>query len=450
METRHINLDGVLDQKNIAFILNRLWAREFPAYVVGGAVRDGLLGLAPGDVDILTPADTRVVGQLFQDQKTRLVGRTFSITLVNGVEVASCRSGRKFPVSDLGMRDLTINSMAWDPSTQTLVDPFNGRQDIENRIIRFTLNPQDRIQEDPLRMVRACRFAARYNSRIDPESFAAIQACKSLIADGTAGERIRMELVKAMAMAQPSRFFSLLHDTGLLAFILPCLDRCYDLDGGPFHRETVFEHCLLVGDALPARQPLLRLAGYLHDTGKFDAARIKDGKLTFAGHETREEALVSDLDRLRFSNKEARYLRSLVRAHMRPLNEDSTPKAVRRLLAMLDDLGLSHRDFLRMRIADKKGNLAKSPYTLTDIRVRLGKILEAISMQTALKINDLEISGRDIQDILDISPGPAIGRVKARLFDLVLETPELNTTARLKEMVREMKSRDMNSNTDKG
>lgn len=439
METLNVNLAGILDQRDISFILNRLWAKGFPAYVVGGAVRDGLLGLAPGDVDILTPADTGTVGQLFQDQKTRLVGRAFSITLVNGVEVASCRSGKSFPVSDLGMRDLTINSMAWDPSSQTLVDPFNGRKDIENRVIRFTLNPRDRIQEDPLRMVRACRFAARYNSRIEPESFDAIQAGKTLIRDGTAGERIRMELIKAMAMERPSRFFSLLHDTGLLALILPCLDRCHDLDGGPFHGETVFEHCLLVGDALPAGQPLLRLAGYLHDTGKFDAARLKKGKLTFAGHETREDALVNDLARLRFSNKEARYLRSLVRAHMRPLNEDSTPKAVRRLLAMLDDLGLSYSDFLRMRIADKKGNLAKSPYTLADIRVRLGKIVRAVSMQTALKINDLEISGRDIQEILGLAPGPDIGKVKARLFDLVLETPELNTEDRLKELVRGMK-----------
>lgn len=436
MEIAPVNLEHILDQKDILFILDRLSDNKHLAYVVGGAVRDGLLGQTPGDVDILTRADTGTIAGLFKDQKTRLVGKSFSIILVNGVEVASCRADGAFPVADLGMRDLTINSMAWDPVTHTLVDPFNGRQDLENKVIRFTGSPGARIQEDPLRMVRACRFAARYEGCIDPDSFAAIQACKQWVADRIAGERIRMELIKAMSMARPSLFFKLLHDTGLLALILPSLDRCYDLDGGPFHGETVFEHCLLVGDALPANQPLLRLAGYLHDAGKFDAQGIKQGRVTFAGHETRLDAVADDLDRLKFSNKETRYLLSLVRAHMRPLTEDSTPKAVRRLLSMLDDLGLSQEDFMRMRIADKKGNLAKSPYTFADIRDRLEKIKAAISCQTAFSINDLEISGRDIGNILSLEPGPAIGRVKALLFERVLETPELNSQAALKKMVR--------------
>ncbi len=439
MDTRLVNLDGLLYREDISFILTRLSDNGFPAYVVGGAVRDGLLGLDPGDVDILTLADTGTLDKLFSDQKTRLVGKSFSVTLVNGVEVASSRTKGDFPVADLGMRDLTINSMAWDPFTRILVDPFKGRQDLENKVIRFTDSPCARIQEDPLRMVRACRFAARYDSCIEPESFAAIQSCRKWGSNRIPGERTRMELLKAMSLARPSLFFSHLYDTGLLSLVLPCLDRCRDLDGGPFHGETVFEHCLLVGDALPARQPLLRLAGYLHDVGKFDAARIKDGKLTFAGHETRLEAMEKDLDRLRFSNKEIQYMCSLVRAHMRPLTGDSTPRATRRLLAMLDDLGLSHRDFLRMRIADKKGNLAKTPYTLSEIRVRLGKIRDTISGQTAFNINDLKISGRDIGEILGLEQGPAIGRVKGRLFESVLETPELNTASALKKLVREMK-----------
>ncbi len=439
MEARQVNLDGLLNREDILLILARLAHNGFPAYVVGGAVRDSLLGLAPGDVDILTPADPGTLSKLFRDQKTRLVGRSFSVTLVNGVEVASCRTGKDFPVADLGMRDLTINSMAWDPVTRNLVDPFKGQQDLENRVIRFTGSPEARIKEDPLRMVRACRFAARYDSCIEPESSFAIRSCREWMISRIPGERIRMELVKAMTLMRPSMFFRHLHGTGLLSLALPCLDRCRDLDGGPFHGETVFEHCMLVGDALPARQPLLRLAGYLHDAGKFDAARIKNGKLTFAGHETRLDAMEKDLDRLRFSNKEIQYMLSLVRAHMRPLTGESSPRAVRRLLSMLSDLGLSHRDFLRMRIADKKGNLAKSPYTLSDIRVRLEKIQNTVSGQTAFNINDLKISGRDIGEILGIEPGPAIGRVKARLFDLVLETPELNTEPSLKKRVREMK-----------
>lgn len=441
MEEKTILLKGIQEQEGIGHIFDTLFARGYKACVVGGAVRDALLGLNPGDVDVLTNAPPEVVAALFSGPKTRQVGQTFSITLVNGVEVASCRgSGQEFPLSDLGMRDFTMNSMAWDPFTQTLVDPFNGRQDLKDRILRFTQSPEQRIEEDPLRMVRACRFAARYHCSIEPRSFAAVQTRKDKILTCTAGERIRMELIKAMSMDHPSKFFTLLHETGLLALILPSLDRCYGQDGGPFHGETVFEHSLLVGDALPARQPLLRLAGYLHDVGKFDAGRIKEGKLTFAGHEREKEALVKDLIRLRFSIRETQYILSLVRAHMRPLKKDSTPRAVRRLLAMLDDLDLSYQDFLRLRIADKRGNLAKSPYTLSDIRDRLGKILDGISGQTAFNINDLEISGREIQKILGLEPGPRVGEVKKYLFDCVLEDPGLNNKESLEGLIRDMPS----------
>ncbi len=447
MPRQKANLDGILAQKEIAFILNTLSSEGFSGFVVGGAVRDALLGLPPGDVDILTNASPQAVASVFVGENTRYVGKAFSITLVNGIEVASCRSAGKdshstdsnFPVFDLGMRDFTINSMAWDPFAKVLVDPFEGRRDLEKRIIRFTRDSKDRINEDPLRIIRACRFAARYDSQIEPGSFDAIKTHNHLIGTHGAGERIRMEILKAMTMEKPSRFFNLLHDTGLLAFIFPSLDRCHGFDGGPFHGETVFEHCLLVGDALPPSRPLLRLAGFLHDTGKYDAAKIKDGRPTFPGHEKRTEAMMNDLARLRFSNNEARYILALTKAHMRPLNEESTPRAVRRLMAMLDDLDLSYKDFLRMRIADKKGNLAKSPYSMSDIRIRLLKIQDTISNQTAFNINDLDITGKDIQDILNLAPSPRIGEVKKYLFDKVLEDPKLNTKDKLEKLIRELK-----------
>ncbi|MDD9303215.1 MAG: CCA tRNA nucleotidyltransferase [Desulfobacter sp.] len=428
-----------MDWPGVGLILERLSASGRAAFIVGGAVRDMIMGLDFDDVDILTRSDPEDVEILFKDQKTKQVGQAFPITLVNGVEVASCRSecsGADFPISDLGMRDFTINAMALDPFSGTLIDPFKGKEDIKDGIIRFTRDPVQRIKEDPLRMVRACRFAAKFCSRIEPASFAAIKTHRQLIADQVSKERIRLELIKAMVLDFPSLFLTLLHDTGLLGLILPSLDRCHTLDGGPFHGETVFEHCLLVGDALPFSRPLLRLAGYLHDVGKYDAARIKQGQLTFAGHEQCCDALENDLARLRFSGREAEYILSLVKGHMPPLNEKTTPKAVRRLLVMLADLNLSHKDFLRMRIADKKGNLAKSPYTFSQIRIRLKKILDEISNQAALNINDLEISGRDIQNILSMGPGPGVGKVKKKLFDQVVADPSLNTREALERLIR--------------
>jgi len=440
-------LDQMPSWPRVRFILETLKQGGYPAYLVGGAVRDLMLGQVPVDADVLTSATPDDLSGLFPDQTVRHVGKSFGITLVDGVEVAGCRpvctpngkSGKGFPEKDLGRRDLTVNSMALDLFSGSLVDPFGGQADLAGRRIRFTQDPLDRIKEDPLRMVRACRFAGQLDGSIEKKSLDAIRCQGHVLADGIAPERIRAELLKAMAMARPSRFFTHLHQTGLLGQILPCLDQCHDLDGGPYHGETVFEHCLLVGDALPAGQPLLRLAGFLHDVGKFDAAIVKDGHLSFAGHETHDTAIARDLDQLRFSRQETGYILSLFRAHMRPLTHDTTPKAVRRLLAMLGDLNLDYRDFLRLRIADKKGNLAKSPYTLSEIRVRLAKILAEHAPENAFHINDLALTGREICNLLAIGPGPRVGRIKQHLFEQVLADPSLNTPAHLARLIRNFK-----------
>ncbi len=195
---------------------------------------------------------------------------------------------------------------------------------------------------------------------------------------------------------------------------------------------------MLVGDSLPARQPLLRLAGYLHDVGKMDAQGIKEGRITFHGHETRMEALVTDLDRLRFSVPEKAYILALVRCHMRPLAEKTRPKSIRRLLAMLAQNRISFQDFMRMRIADKKGNLAKSPYTLADIRLRVEKVYQEMTRQTAFQPDDLAVSGEDIMAIRNIDPGPEVGHIKQLLFENVLDDPSLNTRETLVQMLKDM------------
>ncbi|MGM0394139.1 MAG: CCA tRNA nucleotidyltransferase [Thermodesulfobacteriota bacterium] len=420
-------------------LLHRLRDKGIAAFVVGGAVRDMCLGRCPEDVDILADAAVDTLKSLFADQHVRVVGNTFPVCLVNDIEVAPCRtpSGR-FPEDDLAMRDFTVNAMAYDPLDHRLIDPFNGRSDLENRIIRFTGDPAARIMEDPVRMIRGCRFSALLSARLSESAGKAVQAHARSLVGRIPGERIRNELIKAMALPAPSVFFHCLHDTGLLAGILPSLDWCYGLDGGPFHGETVFEHCLLVGDALPARQPLLRLAGYLHDAGKVDAQGIKDNRITFHGHETRVDALTADLDRLRFSVQEKDYILALVLCHMRPLAEKTRPKSIRRLLAMLAQHRLSFEDFMRMRIADKKANLAKSPYTLADIRLRVEKVRREMARQTAFHPDDLAISGKDIMALRHLGPGPEVGRIKQHLFEKVLDDPDLNDRETLRQMVLDM------------
>ena len=194
-----------------------------------------------------------------------------------------------------------------------------------------------------------------------------------------ARKRTANAILKAMKLKTPSLFFRALKDCALLHRVLPSLDRCYDLDGGFYHAETVFEHCMLVGDALPPALPLLRLAGYLHDTGKYDAAKIEDGNLYFKGHENHFEKTENDLRELRLPEEHTAYIVAVMKVHMHPLTDKSSPKSVSRLLSRLSGLKLTYKDFMRMRIADRKGNLSKKAYTLSEIKIRLKKIYNEIN-----------------------------------------------------------------------
>jgi tRNA nucleotidyltransferase/poly(A) polymerase len=424
-------------KENLAFILDRLRENGFKAYIVGGAVRDTLLGKIPSDVDVLTQASIQEINSLFSDQDLKVVGKSFPICMVGRIEISSGRgkfNPADFPESDLAQRDFTLNAMAYDPVQKKIIDPFHGRKDLEDGIIRFTKDPVKRIQEDPVRMIRACRFAAMIQGDLSLSSLDAVLSCGHLLDDSVARERIQHDILKALALTTPSLFFRALKKTGLLPRIFPSLDRCYDLDGGPHHKETVFDHCMIVGDTLPQGSPMLRLAGFLHDTGKFDAARIKEGHLTFPGHEKQCQAMVRDLETLRFPVRDIAYITALTLVHMRPLGAQTTPRAARRLLAMLDAHGLGYRDFMRMRIADRRGNRAKRPYTLSEIRVKLQKLFHEMAGQAVVNISDLAITGEDIIRLCRIPPGPEVGRIKQFLFEQVLDDPGLNRFKELEKL----------------
>ncbi|MBF0377237.1 MAG: CCA tRNA nucleotidyltransferase [Desulfamplus sp.] len=444
-------------------IVKNIKSAGFKAFFVGGFVRDLLIGINKekmSDLDILTNASVEDIIKIFGSQNVKQVGKSFSICLVNGIEIASCRADSyrsselskisqssksklydSFPECDLAHRDITINSMALDPLTNTIIDPFNGRKDLEDKIIRFTGSPEERIFEDPLRMVRVCRFASMIQGTIDSSTLSSIVKHRHLVTKSVAPERLRNEIIKAMAYKKPSLFFKALNSAKLLEFIFPSLSRCCELDGGPHHGETVFEHCLMSGDALSPRNPILRLAGFLHDAGKYDAAQIKDGQLTFIDHEKMGQSIIYDLEKLRFSCEEINFIDSVIKTHMRPLKADSTPKAVRRLLAFLKEHGVEWQTFMQMRIADKSANLAKKPYTQEDIKLRVGKIwneLKNANLKGAslpLSVKELAISGDDVMEILNISPSPEVGKVMNYLFESVLDEPCLNKFEILKELV---------------
>lgn len=433
-------------------IFKRLNAKGYQGLIVGGAVRDDLLGKIPGDIDILTNASLKEICSLFDDQNVEPVGRTFPICMVNGIEVSTARDNaddHPFYSADLGRRDFTINAMAYDPESQQVMDPYNGKKDLLDRIIRFTGDPEKRIDEDPIRIVRACRFAAMIQGKLSRVSGDAVISSRDLLNSTIALERVGQEVVKAMCLDKPSLFFKTLKQCRLLSRIFPSLDRCFDLDGGPYHGETVFEHCMLTGDAVSNKFPILRLAGFLHDAGKFDAAVMKSGHpdfpgqgkpyLSFPGHEKHTKAVMDDLERLRFSNKDRGYIQSVIFSHMRPLKPESTPKSVRRLLAMLDEYQLDYQDFMRMRIADKKSNLKKRGYYFPEIRLRLEKLYREMKKNTPSNTRQLAVTGNDIMQFLNLNPGPEVGRIKQQLFEKVLDDPGLNTYENLKNLCLSMR-----------
>jgi tRNA nucleotidyltransferase/poly(A) polymerase len=414
-------------------------------------VRDLLQGLRPVDYDVVTNARPAEISALFHGRKVERVGKICPVCLIDGTEVATYRTTRAYTAlttscriefadtlhEDLKHRDFTINSMALCPFTGDVIDDFGGMADLEHRIIRFTDSPAARIAEDPCRMLRAARFMARLEGTLDEDSRAALCRFGPRLMNSVAPERIRLEIVKAMHLSRPSLFFETLHDIGILNMIFPSLARCVGLAGGPHHDETVFEHNLLVGDALSPKNPLLRLAGYLHDVGKAEVVEYKAGQPVFIGHEKAITSLLTELRHLKFSNDEIDVIRSVIDVHMRPLNAESSPRAVRRLLATLEALGIDYHDFLRMRIADRKGNRAKSPFSISEIKVRLQKFRTELAPEPSgvFSIRHLALSGNDVMRILNLPSGPAVGRILQDLLEQVLDQPERNTYENLKALL---------------
>jgi len=428
--------------KTIDQIIHTLCRNGFETYIAGGAVRDMLMGLEPSDVDVVTDAHTEDIRRIFQRRKVVAAGKSFKVNLVDGIEVATYRnietSGK--PVSlntDLRRRDLTINSMALCPYSGDLTDPFGGLNDLKNKVIRFTQNPKARIKEDPCRIVRACRFLTKIDGVFDQNSLKAMCHYKNLVKDKVAPERIRLEIIKALEYAKPSIFFNALHSIGVLADILPALNRCVGLEGGPYHNETVFAHCMMVGDALAPQRKRLRLVGFLHDAVKAETIRIHDGRVRFISHEKTTERLMADLKTLNFTISELTYIQALINLHMRRIKTDSTPKAVRRFLAACQKKQIDYTDLLRLAIADRKGNLAKSDYTFTQLKTICKRIRTELSgaQPSAFGLADLALTGRDVMRILNAPTGPVIGQTLEKLLVAVIDNPHLNTPEHLTTLI---------------
>lgn len=421
-------------------IINRLCAAGYPAYLVGGAVRDLLVGNDPHDFDIVTKASPDQILEVFDGYHVNTVGKSFGVTLVEGYEVATFRidqypngngAGNCVPFfadtihDDLSRRDLTLNALAMCPISGDIIDDHDGISDLNNRVIRFVGNAQDRITEDPNRIVRACRFVAKLEGRFAPDTLRTLQRNVHLM-KLVDPERIMIEVKKAMELDKPSIFFAALYVIGALDYVFPGFGLTVEHTHGNHHQENVWEHSMLVGDAISPRFPLVRLAGYLHDSGKPSAFYFhNDG--TFVGHETVGSRLVDGwLKRLRFSNQDRETIVNLVSTHMLGGVAGQSDKATRKFIKTLHDLGVYRSDWLRLRIADRKGNLNRHPFTFSEIKAR--RKLFDFKEKAVFDVNCLSLRGGDIIKIFNLTPGPVIGKLQKHLLEYVVnEGFEYNT-----------------------
>lgn len=430
-------------------IIRTLCDNGFATYIVGGPVRDLLNDTNPSDIDIVTAASPDVIEQLFKHHDVRKVGKSFGVMLVDGFEVATFRHDRHNILldarqtvveyastidEDLSRRDLTVNAMALCELTGELVDNHGGVQDLKQGVIRFVGDPVQRILEDPNRIIRAARFLAKLKGTFDIPTLLALQAHAHLVKTHVAPDRIKTEVLKAMEVDAPSLFFSALHVIGALGHIFPSLSSCVGHEHGQHHSETVWEHVMIAGDSVSPKFTLVRLAAFLHDVGKPQAYADAEGT-NFAGHEVIGAHLVrEEMAALRFSNVEIDTVADLVRSHMWLGAAITTDKALRKALFRFAEKGISTRDWLRIRIADRKANLTKQPFTLADIKQRAKRIGIGAEVRLAppkVSAHQLSVSGKQLIEHFGLTPGPVVGCVQKHLLSFLIEhgwendTPEM-------------------------
>jgi tRNA nucleotidyltransferase (CCA-adding enzyme) len=421
------------------------------AYAVGGAVRDGLHGEPAGDWDVATDALPEEVRALFPDTHpvgvehgtvgVRAAGETVEVTTFRADVATDGRHAEvRFGASleeDLARRDFTINAIAWDPIGGTIHDPHGGRADMAAKLLRTVGDPDRRLPEDYLRILRAFRLAARFALTYDDATLAAIRRHVAGVAR-LSGERVRDELLKTFAQCRTaSRALADWQSTGAMARLLPEVAVCFGVEQNRFHADDVGIHTLMVVDRVHRRRPFLRAVALLHDVGKppARARHPETGDWTFAGHAEVGARLAGQvLARLRFSNREIERATHLIRVHMDLFPPDATDAAVRRWIRRVGEENVW--DLYRIHLADWWGNRKRAgepPDSLVAIYRRVRSVLEA---EAALKLEDLAIGGHDLIT-LGLAPGPEFGEILAALLDRVVEDPALNTPDVLLRIVRE-------------
>lgn len=431
---------------------------------MGGSLRDVLLGVTPVDWDVATSAPPRTVHALFPASSWENRFGTVTVRGEPDVQVTTYRSesgysDRRRPDAvrwgtslheDLERRDFTINALAWIPDDPAaapplsgrLLDPWDGEADLRDGVLRAVGDPDRRFTEDALRLLRAVRFATRLGLRLDAPTEAALRHHAPSVAH-LSGERVRDELLAWLRAEDPppSRYLAVAESLGLLAPILPELAALRGVPQAKALAGDALDHSLRTIDALPAADPMLRLAGLLHDLGK--ATTLKDGH--FYGHElVGADLAAAALERLRLPREQAARITSVIAQHMFAYDSSWTDAAVRRFVKRVTRQRIA--DLFALRRADNAASGAREPAEggLEELARRM------VAQESApLDQRALAVDGADLMSELGIAPGPPLGLLLAALLERVIDDPALNERGTLLQIAREQQDATVNtSRTD--
>ena len=422
-------------------ILNKL--NEYgKGYIVGGAIRDILLGLKPKDVDFATNLSYETLKTLFNEYAPKETGKSFGVLRIriNNIdyEIAKFRKDiyrKEKKVSfvdnirnDLARRDFTINAMAYNQK-EGIIDLYNGQKDIENRIINFIGNAEERIIEDPLRVLRAFRFMSRLDFSLSENTIEAIKNQKFLLKN-IPEEKITMEFSKLLLGDNIKNTLTLMKDTGVLELIIPEFKETYDFNQcNPHHNLDLFNHIINVVSKVPADLEL-RYSALLHDIAKpvvqtFDEKGIAHYKT----HEIVGADMARDiLTRLKLPVKLIDTVEEIIKKHM-VLYKDITDKKFNKLLSEMGYDNLWR--LIEHCIADNSSKNDEVVSTENDLHERLKR---AVEKQMQVKVNDLAINGKDLIELG--FTGKEVGEIKKELLDKYLSEEIQNNKEEMLEYVK--------------
>lgn len=449
--------------KDVFSITERLRAAGKRAWIVGGCVRDSLLGKAVADWDVATDALPKELMKIFpraiptglQHGTVTLVvhgkspsgqdeTRHYEVTTLRGETTYS--DGRRPDavhfvediVHDLERRDFTMNAIAVDPQSGELIDPFEGRRDLAQKVVRAVGAPVERFSEDGLRVLRAARFSATLEFELDQATFAAIEPTLGTFRKVSA-ERVRDEWVKTMKAKRPSRAFEVMRTSGILGVTCPELLDGVGMEQNKWHSLDVWQHGMACMDAC-AGDPILRIAALLHDVGKPRSRAFSDKTQdwTFYDHDKIGAEIADPIcARLRFSNDERARIVALVRHHLFHYDQWSDA-AVRRWIRRVGKERVL--DLYALNEADVRGkgavfDEAKDLAPLAALRAHVERVL---AEGAALSTRDLAIDGRVLMKELGLAPGRIIGQILEALLEVVIAEPGENERESLLSRARQL------------